>query len=86
MIHGERIHVIVRKRPVSEGQTDVIDCDKMSLVLNEPKKKVDLTQYIHQHKFRYDNCYSEYHNTESLYRRSVHSLVHNTFQGGTSTW
>jgi len=84
-LHGERIHVIVRKRPVSHGQTDVLQCNGSSIFLHEPKKKVDLTQYTHSHKFKYDNSYSELDNTGVLYRRSVHSLVHNLFQGGTST-
>ena len=84
-LHGERIHVIVRKRPVNHGQTDVLQCSGSSIFLHEPKKKVDLTQYTHSHKFKYDNSYSEIDNTGVLYRRSVHSLVHNLFQGGTST-
>jgi kinesin family protein 2/24 len=84
-VHGERIHVIVRKRPVKEGQRDVLECSGPSLFLHEPKKKVDLTQYVHSHKFRFDNCYGESETTEALYRRSVHSLVHNLLIGGTST-
>jgi hypothetical protein len=84
-LHGERIHVIVRKRPVSSGQTDVLQCTGSTIFLHEPKKKVDLTQYTHSHKFKYDNAFSEADNTTDLYRRSVHSLVHNLFQGGTST-
>jgi hypothetical protein len=84
-VHGERIHVVVRKRPVKEGQTDVLECEGPALFLHEPKKKVDLTEYMHSHKFRYDNVFSELDTTTDLYRGSVHSLVHNLFQGGTST-
>ena len=85
IIHGERIHVAVRKRPVPGGSTDVIECGASALALHEPKKKVDLTEYLYSHKFRYDSVFSEANSTVDLYRRSVHSLVHNLFQGGTST-
>jgi len=43
-VHGERIHVIVRKRPVREGGSDVVSCGDAALVLKEPKRKVDIQE------------------------------------------
>ena len=85
-LHGSRIHVVVRKRPPrSDGDTDVVDCAPPRCVVHEPKKKVDLTEYVHPHEFLFDDSFGAEADTTDVYRRSVHSLVHNLFQGGTST-
>ena len=40
---------------------------------------------MHPHEFQFDDCFGEGDDTVDVYHRSVHSLVHNLFEGGTST-
>ena len=79
------VRVIVRKRPVPEGEVDVIDVSAPKLTVLEQKVKVDLTKYMEEHAFTYDDTFSEADDTRELYDRSVQDLVTNVFDGGTST-
>ena len=51
------MQVVVRKRPANESETDVIDCPEgtAEVLVHEHKLKVDLTRYLHTHRFSYDH-------------------------------
>jgi len=79
------VSVIVRKRPVSSGDEDVLLVEAPSVTVYERKVKVDLTKYVDEHSYDYDDSFSEVDSTRTLYDRSVHELIENVFGGGTST-
>lgn len=79
------VEVVVRKRPVREGEADSVECPGRQVLVHEEKVKVDLTRYMHTHDFSYDASYGEDDDTEVLYQQSVAHLVANVFEGGTST-
>ncbi|KAJ3129793.1 Kinesin-like protein kif24 [Physocladia obscura] len=60
---NDRIRVCVRKRPLNKkeiksSQTDVATVlDRRTLVVNEPKVKVDLTKFVEQHEFTFDEVF-----------------------------
>jgi len=79
------VQVIVRKRPPKEGETDCVQCHSPLVVCLENKQKVDLTKYVHPHKFCYDGSYGTEDTTTGLYEESVQSLIQNFVSGGSST-
>jgi len=79
------VSVIVRKRPLPDGQVDVIDVDGRNVVVSERKVKVDLTNYVHEQSFSYNSSYGENDSTQLLYDQSVKDLIANVYSGGTST-
>jgi hypothetical protein len=82
---GMSVSVVVRKRPVFDEREDVMLVLSPMVTVYEQKVKVDLTKYVDEQHFTYDDAYGEGDSTDVLYQRSVHELVGNMFQGGTST-
>uniref|UniRef100_A0A0G4HQ29 Kinesin-like protein n=1 Tax=Chromera velia CCMP2878 TaxID=1169474 RepID=A0A0G4HQ29_9ALVE len=76
-----RIRVVVRKRPMNKkehnrGDRDVLEKkDDFTIVVKEPKQKVDLTPYIEQHEYVFDGAYDEKANNETVYQECVRPLV-----------
>ena len=60
-----KIRVAVRKRPCSRKEMQRSDIDiiehrgSQTVVVKELKNKVDLTKYIEEHHFTFDNAYDE---------------------------
>ncbi|KAI8619613.1 P-loop containing nucleoside triphosphate hydrolase protein [Chytriomyces sp. MP71] len=88
---SDRIRVCVRKRPLNKkelklNQTDVCTAlDRRTLVVNEPKVKVDLTKYVEQHEFTFDEVFDMDSTNDEVYRRSAYPLVEYIFSGGKAT-
>lgn len=68
-----KIRVVVRKRPLNKKEIEKkdpdvlrIDSDK-TLVVQELKTKVDLTKYIDEHAFTFDNVFGEESNNDDIY-------------------
>lgn len=70
----QQITVCVRKRPVSKKEVarkelDVISVPtKDTLLVHEPKTKVDLTKYLENHKFRFDYAFDDTSSNELVYK------------------
>ncbi|XP_026177697.1 kinesin-like protein KIF24 isoform X2 [Mastacembelus armatus] len=87
----QRISVCVRKRPLTHaesrrGESDVVttpggEC----LIVHESKEAVDLTQYILQHRFYFDQVFGEESSNEEVYQRTAYSLVQHMLSGGNAT-
>jgi kinesin family protein 2/24 len=86
-----KIRVIVRKRPLStrERSKGEIDClvqrSPQTIVVRENKIKVDLTKFIEEHNFTFDDVFSESVNNQQLYVTCVQPLVTAAFQGAKVT-
>jgi kinesin family protein 2/24 len=66
-----KIRVVVRKRPLNnkEGQAqDVVEIlDGKCLAVGEMKTKVDLTKFIEEHYFQFDNVFESDQDNKTIY-------------------
>ncbi|XP_062984380.1 kinesin-like protein KIF24 [Elgaria multicarinata webbii] len=87
----DKIRVCVRKRPLGlreerRGEVNIITVeDKETLLLHEKKEAVDLTQYILQHVFYFDEVFGESCSNQDVYMKTAHSLIQHIFNGGNAT-
>ena len=88
---NDRIRVCVRKRPMSraeveKGEKDVINIPgRRSVIINEPKVKVDMTRYIEEHHYLFNEVFPENVSNLNVYRRTAAPLVDYFFNGGNAT-
>ncbi|XP_061469239.1 kinesin-like protein KIF24 [Rhineura floridana] len=87
----DRIRVCVRKRPLClreerRGEVNILTVeDKETLLLHEKKEAVDLTQYILQHVFYFDEVFGEACSNHDVYMKTAHPLIQHIFNGGNAT-
>ncbi|CAE7238568.1 Kinesin-13A [Symbiodinium microadriaticum] len=79
-----RLSVVVRKRPMNKrevqtAQQDVVMCRESAVIVREPKLKVDLTRYVEEHNFLFDQAFDETVTNESLYRSCVQPIIDAVF-------
>lgn len=90
-VDDHQITVCVRKRPLSRKEVmkkelDVITVPtKDTLIVHEPKTKVDLTKFLENHNFRYDYAFDDSCNNELVYKYTAKPLVQTIFEGGMAT-
>ncbi|NXT64738.1 KIF24 protein, partial [Chaetops frenatus] len=88
---SEKIRVCVRKRPLCQreerrGEVNIITVkDKETLLLHEKKEAVDLTQYILQHVFYFDEVFGESCTNQDVYMKTAYPLIQHIFNGGNAT-
>eukprot|EP00164_Ancoracysta_twista_P000259 GFYU01000365.1.p1 GENE.GFYU01000365.1~~GFYU01000365.1.p1 ORF type:complete len:678 (-),score=167.41 GFYU01000365.1:281-2314(-) len=86
-----KIRVCVRKRPllkkeINKKDGDVIKVEsRNSLIVNEPKVKVDLTKFTERHLFHFDEVFKHTENNVEVYRRTARPLIDYIFQKGKAT-
>ncbi|XP_058491686.1 kinesin-like protein KIF24 [Solea solea] len=87
----QRICVCVRKRPLTcaesrRGEADAVTTsDGECVVINETKVALDLTQYILQHRFFFNQVFGEESSNEEVYQRTAYPLVQHMLSGGEAT-
>ncbi|XP_048220994.1 kinesin-like protein KIF24 isoform X2 [Perognathus longimembris pacificus] len=87
----EKIRVCVRKRPlgireIRRGEINIITVeDKETLLVHEKKEAVDLTQYILQHVFYFDEVFGEACTNQDVYMKTTYPLIQHIFSGGNAT-
>ncbi|XP_028589523.1 kinesin-like protein KIF2C isoform X1 [Podarcis muralis] len=90
-IEEHRICVCVRKRPLNKQELGKKECDiitvasKNSILVHEPKVKVDLTKYLENQAFRFDFSFDEKASNEMVYWFTARPLVQTIFEGGKAT-
>ncbi|CAO0801723.1 unnamed protein product [Mucor circinelloides] len=88
---NQKIRVCVRKRPLNKKELERAEKDiaptsgVRSINVNEPKMKVDLTKYIEQHSFTFDDVFDSDETNEKIYSRTAQPLVKYVFDGGKAT-
>ncbi|NXU18424.1 KIF24 protein, partial [Pardalotus punctatus] len=88
---SEKIRVCVRKRPLClwekrRGEVDIITVkDKETILLHEKKETVDLTPYILQHVFYFDEVFEESCTNQDVYMKTVYPLIQHILNGGNAT-
>lgn len=77
----------IRKRPLSgserrAGERDIVQASAHgSVVVHEPKVKVDLTPFIDEHSFTFDEAFGERASNADVYRYTARPLVDAVFKG-----
>ncbi|KAM6931380.1 kinesin-like protein KIF24 [Xenentodon cancila] len=90
-LKGPQISVCVRKRPLTcaecrRGEADVVTTPGgEGVIVHESKETVDLTHYILQHRFYFDQVFGEESSNEEVYRRTAYPLVQHMLRGGKAT-
>ncbi|KAM3865637.1 kinesin-like protein KIF2C [Diretmus argenteus] len=91
MVDAHRICVCVRKRPLNKQEVTKKEIDVISipgngsLLVHEPKQKVDLTKYLDNQVFQFDYSFDETANNDMVYRFTAKPLVQAIFEGGMAT-
>nr|XP_057925755.1 kinesin-like protein KIF24 [Doryrhamphus excisus]XP_057925756.1 kinesin-like protein KIF24 [Doryrhamphus excisus]XP_057925758.1 kinesin-like protein KIF24 [Doryrhamphus excisus] len=89
--YGPRILVCVRKRPLTPAERRTEEPDVVMtpsaecVIVEEGKEAVDLTQYILQHPFYFDQVFGEHHSNEEVYKKTAYPLVQHMLNGGKAT-
>ncbi|XP_055367559.1 kinesin-like protein KIF24 [Betta splendens] len=87
----QRITVCVRKRPLMHverrrGEAEVVTAPGGGCVIvHESKEAVDLTHYILQHRFYFDQVFGEESSNEDVYESTAYPLVRHLLSGGKAT-
>ncbi|KAI8391240.1 P-loop containing nucleoside triphosphate hydrolase protein [Radiomyces spectabilis] len=88
---NQKIRVCVRKRPLNHKESEKGEKDiaptigTRSIQINEPKLKLDLSRYIEQHTFTFDDVFDADTKNANVYERTALPLVKYIFQGGKAT-
>ncbi|NXO04370.1 KIF24 protein, partial [Rhinopomastus cyanomelas] len=88
---SEKIRVCVRKRPLCQreerrGEVNIITVkDSETVLLHEKKEAVDLSQYILQHVFYFDEVFGESCTNQDVYMKTAHPLIQHIFNRGNAT-
>ncbi|KAL3280959.1 hypothetical protein HHI36_004184 [Cryptolaemus montrouzieri] len=91
VVEDHQITVCVRKRPMNKfelnkNEVDIISVPrKKTLIVHEPKTKVDLTKYIENHTFKFDYSFDEKCDNAVVYKYTAQPLVKTIFEGGFAT-
>ncbi|XP_059845618.1 kinesin-like protein KIF24 isoform X2 [Hypanus sabinus] len=84
----EKIHVCVRKRPlrvreIRRGEIDIAKVEgEKSILVCEKKEAVDLTHYLQQHVFYFDEVFEETCTNHDVYLKTAYPLIQHIFNGG----
>ncbi|KAJ9440678.1 putative mitotic centromere-associated kinesin [Diplonema papillatum] len=79
-----RIQVVVRKRPIHEAEraySDIIQCSAAEVRVSAGKKRLDLSEYIETHAFKFDEAFNENAETTTVYEHTAKHLL-DTFLSG----
>lgn len=87
-----KISVVVRKRPLNSkelknAEVDILTVrDKLdSVVVHEPKVKVNLDKYTNNIEFTFDGVFDIEANNAAIYRRTAQPLIEHVFKKGKAT-
>eukprot|EP00033_Pygsuia_biforma_P002815 GCRY01003109.1.p1 GENE.GCRY01003109.1~~GCRY01003109.1.p1 ORF type:complete len:692 (-),score=226.56 GCRY01003109.1:265-2340(-) len=81
-----RIRVVVRKRPMNkkeirQNEVDIVSAVDWNVVgVNVPKVKVDLTKYVEENQFTFDEVFGDTKNTNEVYHNTAFPLIDYIFK------
>ena len=82
-----RIRVVVRKRPVREGEIgeDCLEVTPPAVRIGAVKQRVDLSEYTENFDYAFDDAFAEHHNNEHVYASCGRTLLDTVFEGGSAS-
>lgn len=75
----------MNRREAQSQQQDVVFCRNNQVIVREPKLKVDLTRYVEEHNFLFDQSFDEHVTNEQLYDACVRPAIDAVFSGAKCT-
>jgi len=69
----------MNRREAQAQQQDVVLCRNSAVIVREPKLKVDLTRYVEEHNFLFDQSFDETVSNEQLYCSCVRPIIDAVF-------
>merc|ERR1719203_2763568 len=69
----------MNRRELQAQQQDVVICRNNTVIVREPKLKVDLTRYVEEHNFLFDASFDESVSNEQLYIACVRPIIDAVF-------
>lgn len=87
----KKINVCVRKRPLNRKERARFDVDVTTIpdganvLVHECKSKVDLTKFLENHQFRFDQAFDESVANKTVYKYTAGPLVKTIFEKGMAT-
>jgi len=73
------INVIIRKRPIQDGEEDIVDVRNTTINIYEKIKKVDLSDGTKIRKYNFDKIYSEFSKNEDIFHEYINEAINNMF-------
>merc|ERR1719203_265266 len=70
----------MNRRELQAQQQDVVICRNNTVIVREPKLKVDLTRYVEEHNFLFDQSFDETVTNEQIYAACVRPVIDAVFQ------
>jgi hypothetical protein len=82
-----RIRVVVRKRPVRDGESgeDCVEVTPPAVRIGAVKQRVDLSEYTANFDYDFDDTFAEEHNNEHVYASCGRALLDTVFEGGSAS-
>merc|ERR1719409_1004356 len=65
----------MNRKEMNAQHKDVVLCRTDTVVVREPKLKVDLTRYVDEHRFVFDQAFDETSTNDRVYRGCVRPLI-----------
>eukprot|EP00756_Hemistasia_phaeocysticola_P018748 Hpha_TRINITY_DN15616_c4_g3::TRINITY_DN15616_c4_g3_i1::g.101714::m.101714/K10393/KIF2_24, MCAK; kinesin family member 2/24 len=87
---GPRIRVAVRIRPLTpseqeRGDTNILQTQDATILVQEKRTAVDLTQYTCPHEFTFDEVFAPGSDNNLVYSHTALPLIDTVFEGGRAT-
>lgn len=82
ILENEKIIVCVRKRPIKDNNDDAIDVKNNSIIVNEPKLKVDLQSYTEKHQFWFDRVFEKDASNDFIYENCINVITKHVINRG----
>ena len=86
---SDKIRVCVRKRPLlkkeKREEPDIVKVSGSTVVVYEEKTAVDMSKFVHEHEYLFDEAFSEKEDNRTVFERSVKPLIQHVVEGGKST-
>ena len=72
----------MNRKELAQRQQDVVNCLNAAVLIREPKLKVDLTRYIEEHTFQFDDAFEDDLSNHDVYDACVRPLVTSFLETG----
>jgi kinesin family protein 2/24 len=84
---GGRIRVVVRKRPLRDGELgeDCVEVCSPTVHIGAIKQRIDLSEYTEKHDYEFDDSFGEHDSNDVVYQSCGRALIDTVFDGGSAS-
>jgi len=80
-MQNEFIEVIVRKRPITNNNENIVHAHNKYIDVHEMKTKVDLTKCVKTHKYSFDSVYADQSTNNDIYIEKIEPNIYDSLDG-----